>query len=167
MHLRPDIRVALTAILALSACQGRGEAPPPGEAAATDPLPIVAIAAKPDSEWVHFLPDLLPAIRTCAARTPGAGPFVTKAWPMNHGRLAVRTATRDGRRYECLVQDFTDSVVVEAFDELAPDAGRVPGERHPVFLLPGVPLLTGECWVWEQAEDSDGRVLGVLGYSIC
>jgi hypothetical protein len=155
----------LAASLALAACQ-TSEA----DHAAANPvpglLPVVAVAAKPDSEWVHWLPDLLPAIRVCGEQVPGTDGFVTTAWPMNKGRLGVRLASRDGQRFECLAQGFADSVVVEAFGPLAPDDVNT-GERHPVFLLPGAPLLEGECWVWEQAEDPDGQVLGILGYSTC
>lgn len=165
MRRHTGLTALLAASLALAACQT-----PEADQAATNPatglLPVVAVAAKPDSEWVHRLPDLLPAIQACAGRVPGNDPFVTMAWPMNKGRLGVRLASRDSQRFECLVQDFTDSVVVETFEPLAPDDVNTL-ERHPVFLLPGTPLLEGECWVWEQAENPEGRVLGVLGYSTC
>ena len=165
MRRHAGLTALLAASLALAACRT-----PEADHAATNPatglLPVVAIAAKPDSEWVHWLPELLPAIRACVGRVPGSDPFVTMAWPMNKGRLAVRLATRDSQRFECLVQDFTDSVVVETFAPLASDDVNTR-ERHPVFLLPGAPPLEGECWVWEQAEDPDGLVLGVLGYSTC
>jgi putative lipoprotein len=166
MLRRPDPAAILAMLLALSACRAP-EADRPSASPATDLLPVVAVAAKPDSEWVRFLPELLPAIRTCLTRAPETDPFVPKAWPMNHGRLMVRVATRDGRRYDCMVQDFTDSVTVETFEEVAPDAEPVPGERNPIFLLPDAPLLDGECWLWEKAEDPGGRVLGILGYSTC
>ena len=165
MHRRAGLTALLTASLTLAACQ-TPEADHAAANPATDLLPVVAVAAKPDSEWVHWLPELLPAIQACATRLPAEGGFVTTAWPMNRGRLGVRLASRDGQRFECLAQDFADSVVVETFAPLAPDDVHT-GERHPVFLLPGAPLLEGECWVWEQAEDPDGLVLGVLGYSTC
>ncbi|HSR15447.1 MAG TPA: hypothetical protein VLL51_06820 [Gemmatimonadales bacterium] len=155
----------LTIAAVLAACRP-DEAGPPATTPDGHPLPPVAIAAKPDTEWVHRLPDLLPAIRACAARLPDGHGFVTIAWPMNKGRLGVRLASPDGPRHECLVQDFADSVVVERYQPLADDDVNA-GERNPVFLLPGWPLLEGGCWAWEQAEEADGSVLGVLGYSTC
>lgn len=155
----------LIVMLALTGCRA-AEVEPPAETPEGHPLPAVAIAAKPDTEWVHWLPELLPAIQACAARLPDDDGVVTMAWPMNKGRLGVRLASPDGQRHECLVQDFADSVVVERFQPLAGDDLQA-GERNPIFLLPGWPLLEGACWAWEQAEDADGSVLGVLGYSIC
>ena len=155
----------LIVVLALTGCRAV-DVEPPVQTPEGHPLPPVAIAAKPDTEWVRWLPELLPAIRACAERLPDETGFVTVAWPMNSGRLGVRLASPDGPRHECLVQDFTDSVVVERYQPLA-DEDVNAGERSPIFLLPGWPLLEGGCWAWEQAEEADGSVLGVLGYSTC
>jgi uncharacterized membrane protein len=67
-------------------------------------LPVADLPAKPAPDWARLLPDLAPAIEACVGATPGPAPRVTKAWPMNHGMVGVRTRDGAGGWFACIAR---------------------------------------------------------------
>ena len=61
-------------------------------------------APAPETDWSRYLFDLLPAIQACIDKTPEPDPYATKAWPMNHGMVGVRTRNGQGGWFECVAE---------------------------------------------------------------
>lgn len=142
----------------------------PGEPAASAPpgldtAPAADFAAKPEEDWARLLPVLQPAIDACLAKTPGRGPYVTRAWPMNRGLSGVRTRGGDGTWYECIAQ--ADGTAVERFEMLPRAQAPLQGENLILFTPAGGAPRAGNCWRHERVLDAAGALKGYLSYNVC
>jgi uncharacterized membrane protein len=145
----------------LGCCREETAAPLP--ALAPDDVPVADLAAKPPDDWACRLLELLPAITACVARTSGTGTRVSKAWPMNHGLVGVRTESDSGR-WECVARADGNAVHSVAGLGAAPP---VPGEGRTIFTPAGTSPLQGRCWRHERVIAPDGRLVGWLSYDVC
>ncbi len=137
--------------------------PPPREGEA--PQPMILASNRTFEDWSLYLEELLPAIQSCLARTPGADAHVAKAWPMNRGKVGVRTFNASGGRYHCVAAaEGGDTGEIEALEPAEP---RLPGESVVVFTDGSEPPPTGHCYQHERAVNSTGREIGWLSYDTC
>ncbi|WP_374604136.1 hypothetical protein [Arenimonas sp.] len=119
-------------------------------------------AGKPDADWSRDLPTLGQAVLRCAFDGGVVTEGVSKAWPLNRGKAAVRLVDSGGDRFDCLVDlgkgDIESVKPVPATDTL-------PGEDQPRWLPPGEtrPVLT--CGRVERTETDGGLVTGWLHYT--
>jgi uncharacterized lipoprotein YbaY/uncharacterized membrane protein len=116
--------------------------------------------ARPDQDWAHLLPLLLPAVQACAVARPGT---VVRAWPMLNGKAGVRIVAADGTRHDCLAD--LASRRVERLGVVVP-AERMPGEGRPVFR-PGIMARVEACRVVEPVRGPDGAPVGSLAWETC
>jgi uncharacterized membrane protein len=135
---------------------------PPG---AVEDAPVADLAAKPADDWTRFLLDLLPAIEACLDATGGPAPRVTKAWPMNHGMVGVRTRHGQGSWFDCIAPMIGGAV--ERIEPVPPGTARLPGEGVVLFARAADGPLAGECYEHERVLDHDGRLIGWLAYDVC
>ena len=111
--------------------------------------------------WALVLPDLLPAIDACLARTRSAR--VTLATEIDDARVSVRLRGGDGTRVECVA---TAAGQIDVFEPLA-DSDRRPGEGDPEFQRGGDSPAAQSCRSAEQAIDRDGHPMGWLIRRTC
>jgi putative lipoprotein len=126
---------------------------------------VADLAARSASDWSRFLMEMLPAVAGCLEKTPGAGPYVTKAWLMNRGLIGVRTRNVTAGWFDCVAQ--IDGHVIERFEPVTAEVGPVPGEAAVVFTPAGGTPLSGTCWQHERVLDRDGNLLGWLSANNC
>lgn len=141
---------------AAAGCCNKIAALNPGEAPPAD------FDAKTTDDWSRPWPDLAPAIHACLAVAQAEARSVVKAWPMNRGRIGVRLADDQARRFDCIVIDASGSVErMEPVDAAAPP---LPGEGMPEFLpLRPRPLIL-TCGRLRRVVDADGATTGYLHY---
>ncbi len=128
-------------------------------------LPVADLATRSASDWSRFLLDLLPAVDSCLEKTPGAGPYVTKAWMVAPGRVGVRTRNAVAGWFDCVAQ--ANGRVVERFAPVTADSGSLPGEAMVLFTPARGSLLAGKCWQHERVLDRDGTLVGWLSANSC
>jgi putative lipoprotein len=129
-------------------------------------LPVANLAAKdPAVDWSAYLLDLLPAIHVCLANTPGSGPRVTKAWPMNHGMVGVRTRNGESGWFDCIAP--MNGGVVDQFSRLDAGTQRLPAEGWVVYSPSPQYPPSGECYEHERVLGDSGQPLGWLSYDTC
>ena len=125
-----------------------------------------AMVAPPGAEdWSRALPELLPAMRSCLIATPGGPAAITKAWPIEQGKVGVRTLGPDGRLWACVAELGADEVA--ALEPVAPDAQALEGEGAPLFTSAGQVPPAGDCIRHERARDAVDRFVGWLSYRSC
>lgn len=124
-----------------------------------------SLRGRAPDDWSRHLPDMLRAIDACLDRTPGADPYVTKAWPMNRGMMGVRTRNASVGWFECIAQQ--DGRAIERFAPVDGEAERGPDEERLVFVPAGVSRHEGNCFRHEQVLDDAGRTLGWLTTNTC
>ena len=139
----------------------------PHQARPATPAGMVAPPAAED--WSRDLTDLLPAMRRCLIATPGGPASVTKAWPMDSGRVGVRTLGPDGRRWTCVAAASVAAGAgdVAAFDPVGGQEQSLPGEGAPLFTSAGQQPPAGDCIRHERARDGEERFVGWLSYRSC
>jgi len=130
-----------------------------------DEVTLERLSERSSQDWSQQLAVLLPAIRLCVDKTPGALVRVTKAWPMNRGTVGVRTRDAHGGWWDCIGQ--ADGSALTVFMAVSEGAARLPGEGLTLFTLPGVPVPTGSCFRHERVLDDRGRTVGVLSHDTC
>lgn len=159
-----DVRVSLPAGEVLVGCCRAGLRPASVNLAEPAAFPVADLRAKPADDWSRFLLDLLPAISACLDETPGPAPRVTKAWPMNHGMVGVRTRDGAGGWFACIAPALGGEV-----DRLEPvvDHERLPGEGIVVFTPAAQEPPAGECYEHERALGGGGELVGWLSYDTC
>jgi uncharacterized membrane protein len=126
---------------------------------------IADFAAKPGDDWARLLLELKPAVDACLAKTPGASPYVTKAWPINAAMAGVRTRSGDGGWFGCIAR--IDGSAVDRFEPLERSEPPLPGENLTLYTPAGGTPRSGSCWVHERVLDAAGRLLGYLSYNTC
>jgi uncharacterized membrane protein/invasion protein IalB len=141
----------------------------PRVAARTQPepaqVPVAALGAKSPVDWSRMLMELLPAIDACLAKTPGTSPYVTKAWPMNHGMVGVRTRNATVGWFECVAQ--TDGKAVDRFGPVESNAPAVPGEETVLYTAIAHAPPSGNCFTHERVMDAGGNQIGWLSTNTC
>jgi uncharacterized membrane protein len=141
---------------------------PPAEAATptdTTQYPVADVRARPDTDWSRHLFELLPAIQACIDKTPEPHPYATKAWPMNHGMVGVRTRNRGGGWFECVAEGTGKSV--DRFVPLPSTAPPAPNEDLVVFSPPDQSPPEGNCLKHERVMDGMGDFMGWLSTNAC
>ncbi|MEZ5960475.1 MAG: hypothetical protein R3C30_08600 [Hyphomonadaceae bacterium] len=112
--------------------------------------------------WASVLPELMPAINTCAARASSRPVRVTFASALDEGEVLVRVRESNGSRRECIVTDGAVSV----YEPLS-DNDRRNGEGDPEFQPGGSRPAARSCRSVDAAVDRTGEQLGWLVRSTC
>ena len=131
----------------------------------TAQAPIASLGGKSPMDWSRMLMELLPAIDACLAKTPGTAPYVTKAWPMNHGLVGVRTRNATVGWFECVAQ--SDGKVVDQFGPVESSAPPVPGEETVLYTPAAQAPPSGNCFTHERVVDAAGAQIGWLSTNEC
>lgn len=112
--------------------------------------------------WASVLPELMPAINTCAARASSRPVRVTFASSLDEGEVLVRVREANGSRRECIVTNGEVSV----YEPLSDDDRR-SGEGEPEFQPGGSRPAARNCRSVEPAVDRTGAQLGWLVRNSC
>lgn len=112
--------------------------------------------------WASVLPELMPAINTCAERASSRPVRVTFASALDEGEMLVRVREANGSRRECIVTDGAVSV----YEPLS-DNDRRNGEGEPEFQPGGSRPAARNCRTIEPAVDRTGAQLGWLIRNSC
>lgn len=112
--------------------------------------------------WASVLPELMPAINTCAARASSRPVRVTFASSLDEGEVLVRVRESNGSRRECIVTGGAVSV----YEPLSDDDRR-GGEGDPEFQPGGSQPAARNCRSVEAAVDRTGAQLGWLVRNSC
>lgn len=112
--------------------------------------------------WASVLPELMPAINTCAARASSRPIRVTFASALDEGETLVRVRESNGSRRECIVTGGAVSV----YEPLSDDDRR-NGEGDPEFQPGGSSPSVRNCRAVEPAVDRSGSQLGWLIRNSC
>jgi hypothetical protein len=139
--------------------------PTPSISPGLEPARIADFGAKSAQDWARQLPELKPAIDACLAKTPGASPYVTKAWPVDAAMAGVRTRSGDGDWFGCIAR--IDGSAVDRFEMLPRGQPPLPGENLTLYTPSGGTPRSGACWELERVLDAAGKLLGYLSYNIC
>ena len=123
--------------------------------------PAADAATKPAEDWSRLLPELLTAVQRCALDAGVATDAVTKAWPMNEGKIGVRLADAGQARFDCIVDDGQGAI--EAVNPVDPADPR-PGEGEPVWLPPSDHPPVLHCGRVERVSGADAQPAGYLHY---
>ncbi len=107
----------------------------------------------------------MPAIQACIDKTPEPDPYATKAWPMNHGMVGVRTRNGQGGWFECVAEANGKSI--DRFVTLPPSAPLAPNEDRVVFSPPDHAAPGGKCYKHERVMDGMGDFMGWLSTNVC
>ena len=127
--------------------------------------PAAALGTKSPVDWSRMLMEMLPAIDACLARTPGASPYVTKAWSMNRGMVGVRTRNATVGWFECIAQ--SDGKVIDQFGPVQSGAPPVPGEETVLYTPAAYAPPSGNCFTHERVMDAGGGHIGGLSTNEC
>lgn len=151
----------------LTGCCDAGLAQRVAARAQPDPAqaPVAALGTKSPVDWSRMLMELLPAIDVCLAQTPGASPYVTKAWPMNRGMVGVRTRNATVGWFECVAQ--SDGKAVDQFGPVESTAPPVPGEEAVLYTPATHAPPSGNCFTHERVMDAGGSQIGWLSSNEC
>jgi uncharacterized membrane protein len=112
--------------------------------------------------WASVLPELMPAINTCAQRASSTPARVTFASALDEGEVLVRIREANGSRRECIVTGGAVSV----YEPLS-DNDRRNGEGDPEFQPGGSRPSARNCRTVEAAVDRSGTQLGWLIRDSC
>lgn len=112
--------------------------------------------------WASVLPELMPAINTCAERASSRPVRVTFASSLDEGEVLVRVREANGSRRECIVTGGAVSV----YEPLSDDDRR-SGEGDPEFQPGGSRPAARNCRSVEPAVDRTGAQLGWLIRNSC
>ncbi|MEZ5956824.1 MAG: hypothetical protein R3C27_06400 [Hyphomonadaceae bacterium] len=112
--------------------------------------------------WASVLPELMPAINTCAERASSRPIRVTFASALDEGETMVRVRESNGSRRECIVRGGAVSV----YEPLS-DNDRRNGEGDPEFQPGGSRPAARNCRSVEPAVDRSGEQLGWLIRNSC
>ncbi len=124
--------------------------------------PVFAAAGKPAGDWSRALPELGRAVLRCAFDGGVVTEGVSKAWPLNRGKAAVRLVDSGGDRFDCLVDLGTGDI-----ESVQPvPAGDIQaGEDQPRWLPPGETRPVLPCGRVERIEADGGLLTGWLHYT--
>lgn len=123
--------------------------------------PAADAATKPAEDWSRLLPELLPAVQRCALDAGVATASITKAWPMNQGKIGVRLADAGQARFDCIVDEGRGAIeTVEPVDA----TDQLPGEGEPVWLPPSDHPPVLHCGRVERVSGADAQAAGFLHY---
>ncbi len=161
------VQVSLPGRKTVRGCCNAGLPPAQVAAAPTDTtqFPVADLRNRPETDWSRYLFDLLPAIQACIDKTPEPEPYATKAWPMNHGMVGVRTRNSQGGWFECVADANGRSI--ERFVPLPAAAPPAPNEDRVVFSPPDHPPIGGSCYKHERVMDGMGDFMGWLSTNGC
>lgn len=112
--------------------------------------------------WASLLPELMPAINTCAERASSRPARITFASALDEGEVLVRVREANGSRRECIVTGGAVSV----YEPLSDDDRR-PGEGEPEFQPGASRPAARNCRTVEEAIDRTGAQLGWLIRNSC
>lgn len=113
--------------------------------------------------WSNYLGEYLRAIDTCLAEFQGRGDHVSMAYPLGDA-TGVRIVDNEGHTWECATREGDEAInSLRALDA----ADVVLGEGDPIFVRNNVPDGREGCYVYETVRESDGRLIGALGYDAC
>jgi uncharacterized membrane protein len=107
--------------------------------------------------WASVLPELIPAIDACLARTTSQPVRITFASALSEGEVSVRMREANGSRHECIVSGG-EVVVYETLS----DIDRRAGEGDPEFQRGGAQPRAQNCRSVEPAVDREDEHLGWL-----
>jgi uncharacterized membrane protein len=128
-------------------------------------LPIAVLDEKPPGDWSKRLFDLLPAIESCLAETPGASARVVKAWSTNDQRVGVRTVNSQTAGFECVAT--RQGSVVQPLTPLKGHAIGLHDGWSPIFTPRSRRPPAGECYQHERIVGASGELIGWLSYDTC
>ena len=112
--------------------------------------------------WASLLPELMPAINTCAERASSRPARITFASALDEGEVLVRVREANGSRRECIVTGGAVSV----YEPLSDDDRR-SGEGEPEFQPGASRPAARNCRTVEEAIDRTGVQLGWLIRDSC
>jgi uncharacterized membrane protein len=139
----------------------------PAASAESDPAqaPLASLGTKSPVDWTRMLLELMPAINACLERTPGATPYVTKAWLATQDTVTVRTRNATVGWFECSAR--SDGRAVESFGPVESTGPIVPGEEVVLFTPVAHAPPTGNCFTHERVSDAAGDQIGWLSTNTC
>lgn len=113
--------------------------------------------------WSNYLSDYMPAIDVCLAEFGDRASHVSMAYPLGSA-TGVRLVDNEGQTWECATREGD-----EAINSLRPlDAADVVlGEGDPIFVRNRMPPSDEGCYVYESVRESNGELIGALGYDAC
>lgn len=113
--------------------------------------------------WSNYLADYLPAIDTCLAEFDGRANHISMAYPLGSA-TGVRLVDDDGHSWECATREGDGAInSIRPLDA----ADVVLGEGDPIFVRNSMPNPSEGCYVYESVRESDGGLIGALGYDAC
>lgn len=118
----------------------------------------------PGKDWAGVVLDLMPAIDSCLAQTPGPQPRVTMAHAMSGGQVSVRIIDGLRGRYLCSAPRGGGDV---ALLEPIPQGDYLDGEGTPILSRVPTSAPGGECFRTEELKDKAGQLVGWLSYDQC
>ena len=130
--------------------------------------PVVNFAARSPDDWARFLPDLMPAITSCLARSGGRAKWISKAEPVAQKQATVRVVEMNGQAFDCTVA--LSGRGVPSIERVSPDA--LPGVRNgvpatPLFYPVREPPPMVSCGRLERVLGKNNAVQGYLHYDPC
>ena len=128
-------------------------------------LPIAVLDEKPPGDWSKRLFDLLPAIESCLAQTPGTAAKAVKAWSIDDQRVGVRTVNSQAAGFECVAT--RQGSVVRALTPLKGPAIGLHDGWSPIFTPRSRRPPAGECYQHERIVGASGELIGWLSYDTC
>jgi hypothetical protein len=136
--------------------------------AATVSPPTAAPAGEPalTYDWTPLVPELMPAITSCAD-IPSIKPIlVTRAYKLEQNLAGVRMEDPAGRRWECLILRRGGYPI--RYEPIARGQRPMPGDGNPLFILaPGDPL-NDKCHKSDELKDpATGMLLGWRVQLLC
>ena len=128
-------------------------------------MALAELSMRPVGDWSRLLTDLLPAIRACLEVTPGPTPRVTDAWPMNRGKIGMRTRNGEGAWFRCVAPVVGGEI--DRFEPVPADRARSAGEGRVMFTARHDGPIAGGCYQHERVVDGQGEVIGWLAHDVC
>jgi hypothetical protein len=114
------------------------------------------------NDWTMMVPELMPAITSCAA-IPAVQPVtITRAYKVQPNLAGVRMQDPAGRRWECLILRRGGYAI--RYEPIGSGQRPMPGDGNPVFIMaPGEPPRD-ECHKSDEIRDPETDVL--LGWRV-
>jgi hypothetical protein len=154
-------------LLVVARTEEAGGAPPTTTGGIDTDLAIPQLAAPTGAaDWMHYVPELLPAIDSCLGIVTVKPAIVTRVYQLEREMAGVRVQDRSGRRWECLVRRQGGTPF--RYEPLADRVRPLPGDGNPIFTrAPALPP-NDPCWRNSEVHDpTSGAVLGTSSYKTC
>ncbi len=138
--------------------------PPAGEAPAEADTPPAK--RRPLFDWSKALPELMPAIRGCAAASSARPVVVLIARKLSFGVVDIVLRDSAERVWRCVGSERGGTPI--QYDPLGEAQVELLGTPNPEFYFETEPPPADDCHELEPARDpKSGTLLGTLRYDIC